>query len=170
MKKLWMLLMLVPLVVGFAQVQPWNCGAPEFRQFDFWVGDWEVRDASGSVVIGQNRIEKIHGGCALQENWVGAPGDTGTSLNTYYPPEKKWHQVWVSNNGAFLRIAGEFKDGKMVLVGESVRPRAATKVLNRVTWSLVGNNPDRVRQFWEVSSDNGTTWQVDFDGLYIRKK
>jgi hypothetical protein len=169
MKKIWMLLVLVPLLAAYAQ-QPWNCSAPEFRQFDFWVGNWEVRDASGSAVIGQNRIERIHGGCALQETWTGAPGDTGTSLNTYYPPEKKWHQVWVSNNGAFLRISGEFKDSKMILIGESVRPGAGARVLNRVTWSLVDGNPDKVRQLWEVSTNGGTSWQVDFDGLYIRKK
>src|SRR3954467_12481658 len=31
------------------------CGTPPYRQFDFWLGDWEVRSAAGQL-LGHNRI------------------------------------------------------------------------------------------------------------------
>ena len=49
-----------------------RCDAAVRRQFDFWVGDWSV--TVGGQPAGDNRIEKILGGCALLENWTGAGG------------------------------------------------------------------------------------------------
>jgi hypothetical protein len=152
---------------GTAQ-QPAACDTPEHKQFDFWIGEWNVQDFGSGAPVGQNRIVQIHA-CTLEENWEGSAGDTGTSLNNYRPDERKWHQVWVNTNGAFLHLIGEFRDGKMVLSGESIRPLRGVRVLNRVTWSVV-NNRNRVRQFWEVSRDDGKTWSVDFDGLYVRRQ
>jgi hypothetical protein len=139
--------------------------SPEQRQFDFWIGEWEVFDFKSNTPVGQNTIRRVHG-CTLEENWRGTPGDTGTSFNAYRADQKRWHQVWVNDAGAFLHLEGEFKDGKMVLVGEAVRPRRGVAVQNRVTWSVVANG---VRQYWEISTDGGKTWAVDFDGLYRRK-
>jgi hypothetical protein len=42
-------------------------------------------------------------------------------------------------------------------------------VLHRILWSLVQNDSDRVRQFWQRSRDGGQTWETVFDGLYVRK-
>lgn len=125
---------------------------------------------SGGRTAGTDRVEKIQGGCALQETWNGAQGDTGISLNTYYLPEGRWHQIWVSNLGAFLEISGKFKDGKRVLTGESVGPRNGVRVLNRISWSLGNGNLEQVRQLWQVLSAGGQTGRVEFDGLYTRKK
>jgi hypothetical protein len=137
-------------------------------QFDFWIGEWDVVDYGSNTPVGKNLIRRIHG-CTLEENWVGRDGDTGTSLNTYRQNEKQWHQIWVNTNGAFLHLIGEFKDNKMILIGEATRPFSGAVLLNRVTWSVVNNNPNQVRQYWEVSSDAGKTWSVDFDGLYKRR-
>jgi hypothetical protein len=139
--------------------------SPEQRQFDFWLGEWEVVDFESKTPVGQNTIRRIHG-CTLEENWRGVYGDTGTSLNAYRSFDRRWHQVWVNDAGAFLHLEGEVQNGKMVLSGEAIRPRRGTVVLNRVTWSVVAEG---VRQFWETSSDGGKTWYIDFDGLYRRK-
>jgi hypothetical protein len=48
-----------------------------------------VTDAEG-VFQGTNRIEKILGGCALQENWTGAKGVTGRSFNIYASGRGVW--------------------------------------------------------------------------------
>lgn len=37
------------------------CSAPEIKQFDFWVGDWNLTWAD--TMHGNNRIEKIMDGC-----------------------------------------------------------------------------------------------------------
>src|SRR5689334_20132368 len=51
------------------------CGAAEYRQFDFWIGEWDVFDRDGSKA-GHNRVESIEGGCGVQENWTSIGGGT----------------------------------------------------------------------------------------------
>ena len=62
----------VPMSGLVAQVQPAACSGTPYRQFDFWVGDWEVTNVEGAVV-GQNTITKILKGrwtvkCSLEES------------------------------------------------------------------------------------------------------
>src|SRR5215218_6749456 len=67
---------------------PAPCSAAEHRQFDFWLGDWEVKGAAGKVA-GRISISSIHGGCVVYESWKGTGGVTGTSFNVYDPAKKK---------------------------------------------------------------------------------
>src|SRR5215470_7613228 len=38
------------------------------REFDFWIGDWDVVDAKGNR-LGQSHVELMLGDCVLLENW-----------------------------------------------------------------------------------------------------
>jgi hypothetical protein len=144
--------------------KPPGCAAAPHRQFDFWLGEWEVTDAKGKTA-GRNRIVALHDGCALQESWSGSGGFTGTSLNAYDADRKTWHQTWVDNSGGVLQLEGRYADGRMVLAGES--QDGGSKVMQRITWERL---PDgRVRQLWESSKDGGTTWTVAFDGYYTKR-
>lgn len=137
---------------------------PEARQFDFWVGAWEVTTPDGKVA-GHNRIELILDGRALQEHWSGRGGFTGTSLNLYDASAGKWRQFWVDHTGGVLQLAGGLVDGRMVLEGASTSDGKAT--IDRITWTP--NADGSVRQFWEQSTDGGATWSVAFDGLYRKQ-
>lgn len=142
---------------------------PLYRQFDFWVGEWDVKltaNVSGPS-IGSSRIELIEDGCLILENWTAARGGTGKSFNFYDRSQGKWRQVWVGNTGGALDFAGEYKDNQMRYEGQTIGPNGQ-KSLHRLTFFNLG--PDRVRQFWETSTDGGKTWMVAFDGTYIRKK
>lgn len=143
------------------------CAAPEYHQFDFWVGEWTVTAPNGKVV-GTNTIDRPLGSCVLQEHWIGAGGSHGSSFNIYDATRKQWHQTWVDNQGLLLLLDGTYADGKMVLSGPGV-DRAGAAIINRITWQRIGRNPDRVRQLWETSADGGKTWQTSFDGIYARK-
>jgi hypothetical protein len=147
--------------------KPPACAASEYRQFDFWQGDWDVRDATGKIV-GRNRIVSLQNGCALQENWTGTGGVSGTSLNIYDSDHKRWHQTWVDNSGGLLQLDGGIVDGAMVLRGESISADAPPKTaLQKITWTP---QPDgRVRQLWESSTDSGKTWAIVFDGMYSKR-
>jgi hypothetical protein len=143
---------------------PEPCASPEHRQFDFWLGDWEVRE--GDRIAGANRITRILGGCALREEWSGAGGGQGTSLNVYDAARRRWHQTWVDGKGLVLLLEGQWRGGKMVLEGE--RPTTTGKTSReRISWTPQPGG--RVRQLWESSSDSGKTWQVVFDGIYAKK-
>jgi hypothetical protein len=142
---------------------PPACSAPERHQFDFWLGNWRVSDASGKFQ-GTNDVTSAYGGCALQEHWTGSGGDVGSSFNTYMPGRKQWHQTWVDNSGLTLILFGGLHGTSMVLEG----PRAtrAGTVIDRITWTPM---PDgRVRQHWQQSGPGGKPWQEVFDGYYAR--
>lgn len=157
----------LPAVLAGAQAPPAPppaCQSAEYRQFDFWVGNWDVFLPNGQKA-GENRIEPISGGCALLENWSGRGGFTGKSLNIYDRDDKRWHQTWVDSSGGLLMIAGSLVDKRMVLTSEP--SGAAGSAQQRITWT-----PDEdgsVRQFWESSADAGKTWTVSFDGKYVRR-
>ena len=138
---------------------------PEYRQFDFWAGDWIVTDRAGTEQ-GRNSIRPAQKGCVLIENWTSATGTTGMSINYYDPTLEKWVQQWISS-GAQIRIEGGIEDGSMVLTGYIYTLATGTKADFRGTWSLLKDG--RVRQFFEQSTDGGTTWQAWFEGFYARQ-
>ncbi len=152
-------------VSGQQQARP-SCSDPAFRQFDFWVGDWEVTDSAGKAVYGTNRVTLEEGKCLVHEHWTGSRGGTGQSFNFRDPQTGHWTQLWVGNDGLVLDITGGLEGKAMVLTGEGVTT-AGQKVLHRASWTPM---PDgRVRQFWQQSSDAGTSWTVVFVGWYRKK-
>jgi len=145
-----------------------NCSAPEHRQFDFWLGDWNVLDPAGKPA-GTNLITKELDGCMLQEHWRSADGrQVGTSLNHYDPASATWNQTWVDSTAGFLVLRGAFHGGRMVMTGDKAMPGGGT-VANRIAWEKTGPGGAHVRQLWERSQDGGKTWTVVFDGTYVRK-
>lgn len=139
------------------------CEAPEYRQFDFWVGTWRVENSAGGEA-GRNRIERILDGCALQESWVGAGGGKGHSYSIYDARSGRWHQTWVDDQGRLLQLDGGLEEGRMVLEGQWSGPDGSA-VRHRIGWGPLEDG--RVRQVWEISRDDGESWNTVFDGIYI---
>jgi hypothetical protein len=144
---------------------PAACDSAAHHEFDFWIGQWEVRLPTGRLA-GTNRIEPLLGGCVLQEHWRSAGGGHGTSLNFYDRTTRRWNQVWVDAQGGVLRLTGARSGEAMVLTG--VLPDSAgAPVQQRITWTSRADGS--VRQLWESSSD-GRTWTTAFDGTYKRAR
>ena len=114
---------------------------------------------------GQQPDQPIAGGRALLENWEGAGGGSGKSLNVYNQAPKQWQQFWVDSSGGVLELTGGLVDGRMVLAN-SVNKGNGAALRNRLTWTP--NADGSVRQLWETSTDDGRTWRTVFDGLYRR--
>ena len=152
-----------------AAAAPAPCSASERRQFDFWVGEWEVKNPKGQVV-GHSRIESILGGCAIAEHWSSATGNganDGKSYNFYNADLKRWEQYWVDASGSRLLLSGGFGGGSMVLEGRQDLPgKDGVHKRERITWTP--NADGSVRQLWESSVDEGKNWTIAFDGLYRR--
>ncbi len=127
---------------------------PEARQFDFWVGEWEVLGSKGKKV-GENTIQLAHNGWVLIENWRGAGGVTGSSLSLFNNAEPKhWTQYWADNSGGELYMKGGLVNGSMVLEEKSTDAEGHA-VVNRTTWTPRADGT--VRQHWETSNDGGKT-------------
>jgi hypothetical protein len=137
-----------------------------YQQFDFWLGEWEVRTASGSVLAGNSVIEKILGSCVILENWTGAGGGSGKSFNIYNTTSKQWEQIWVDAVGSLTKYSGGIKDGAMDYFADSVGPNGAPIKLHLQFFKL---GPDTVRQFNQISTDGGATWTFGYDFIYTRK-
>ena len=141
------------------------CDEPERRQFDFWLGEWDVHDPEGKLA-GRNRITALFDGCALREEWEGASGFRGTSLNAWSLHTGQWHQTWTDSSGLLLQLNGGLRNGVMVLEGEAPLPGQCERTLrHRISWSPLEGEPDRLRQHWEVVAPDGS-WQTVFDGRY----
>lgn len=139
--------------------------SPEFRQFDFWIGEWDVKNPQG-VLSGSSSVQLILGQCIIFENWTGGSGTNGKSFNIYDANDKKWHQTWVDDKATFTHYIGGLVDGKMVVVAETII--AGQKTLAKMTFSKLPNGD--VRQFGENSTDDGKTWVTAFDLIYSRKR
>jgi hypothetical protein len=157
--------LLLPLVSTAQTGKPAACDNPEHRQFDFWIGDWDVTTPDGKPA-GRNVITRELNGCVLHEHWSGAGGMNGESFNIWDRVQKRWHQTWVSDNGNLLLLDGSFQNGSMQVSGVSGAPDQP--VTNKITWKPATDGS--VRQHWEVSKDGGKTWNTAFDGQYRRAK
>src|SRR4051794_35372236 len=84
---------------------------PTYRQFDFWIGDWDVYGVKGNKA-GESHVELILDSCIIYENWQ----STGKSFNTYNNALKTWQQTWVDDKGGLTEYFGGFAENKMTLV------------------------------------------------------
>ena len=139
------------------------CASAEHRQFDFWLGDWQVHRPDGAIA-GINRIQREYGGCVVHERYATGKGYSGESLNVYDAARKVWHQTWVDSTGLLLTLEGGWTGKAMVLQGEAVQPNG-TRARQRITWTP--NADGSVRQLWEVAGANDA-WAVVFDGRYTK--
>lgn len=144
-----------------------HCSAAEYRQFDFWIGDWDTfeADAPDGPSIARARVEPIAEGCAIRELYEQGDGLVGDSILSYDPVRKQWQQTWVTNRGSIMVIWGNFKDGVLVLEGE-VHLQDGKSVMQRITWKTEGEG---VRETAVLSKDGGQTWAPAFDVLFLKR-
>ena len=140
-----------------------TCRSAETGQFDFWVGEWDLSWEGGA---GTNRIEKIMGGCVIQENFDGTQAMKlqGMSVSTWNPKLGKWRQTWVDNQGGYLDFVGGFEGGRMTLTRPA--PVLGDNVVQRMVWYNIEN--DSFNWNWERSDDGGKTWKVNWKIAYVR--
>ena len=147
---------------------------PQAREFDFWVGEWDVYPNGAATLVGHSKIEMAAGGCMILENWtaVGPMPHTGKSMNYINSVTGKWEQFWIGSGGLTVSnpqkfVNGEYRDGAMRFEFEQTG-RSGQKQIGRFIFFNEG--PDQVRQFNEVSTDGGKTWTTVYDFVYKRKK
>jgi len=149
---------------AFAQSKP-SCDTPAHHAFDFWLGDWDVKDAKGNAA-GSSHVERILDQCVIFENWT-SPGYEGKSFNTLNPKTQKWTQYWVDTAGTTAEMTGAFEDKNLVYQRDMTR-RDGTPAKSRMTFFNLADG--RVRQLVEQSTDNGKTWTTQLDLHYTKKK
>jgi tetratricopeptide (TPR) repeat protein len=143
----------------------------ENRQFDFWVGDWDVVTTKEGATAGTSHIERTLGDCVIWENWTSlgnSAGYAGKSYNIYNPDLARWEQFWVDNMAGMIHFYGGLKDGVMDFYTDEVPQSDGTRLKRHLQFFNLG--ADRVRQFSQGSTDGGKTWTVEYDLTYNRRK
>jgi hypothetical protein len=139
------------------------CSAPEYRQFDFWIGDWDAFDVSEPTTVSAHiRVDRILSGCVLEETYEGANGAKGQSFSIFDKSRGVWHQTWVTNRGKLLVIEGKMQDGAMVLTGSDLTADGKPRLVRGI-WKTSSAG---VRETADTSTDNGVTWTPWFDLLF----
>ena len=139
---------------------------PESRQFDFWIGDWNVTsNVNAGVQVGKSHVELILGQCVIFENWTASPG-SGKSFNAWNADLGCWQQNWMDELGDVTNYTdGHFTEGAMRF---HARKKTAAGVLQEHKLTFFPLGPDEVRQLGEHSEDGGATFKVDYDLDYRR--
>jgi hypothetical protein len=168
---LTLILLLAASLIATAQAKPSPCDTrAESRQFDFWVGDWDVVATKANKPAGVSHIERAIGNCVIWENWtsLGTSGYAGKSYNAYNPNLKRWEQFWVDNAGDAIFFYGNLKDGVMDFYTDEIPQPDGTRLKRHLQFFNLGS--DKVRQYSQGSTDGGQTWKAEYDLTYIRKK
>lgn len=166
-------LLFLLLVSATLQAQQLPCAGPAYRQFDFWIGEWEAFATNGQKA-GDSRITLILDSCIVLEEWTSASISkgiryAGKSFNTYNSATKQWQQTWVDNVGGTTHyLEGSGTDGKIVFLSQPFAFSKDTVAVRRLSFYKL--NDKTVRQHGEISKDNGTHWATEFDLEYRRLK
>ncbi len=135
------------------------------QQLDFWIGEWEVSSQQGTK-LGTSLVAKKDKGKAISETWLATGGSSGTSLLYFDPSEKKWHLVCVMDQGEIFRGSGSIQERTLSMEGDHIRGDGSK---GRFKLTLLRQDQDKIRYSIEVSSDDGKTWRLAHDAVYVRK-
>ncbi|MGA9856164.1 MAG: hypothetical protein WBR29_12920 [Gammaproteobacteria bacterium] len=162
-----MLLTIMVLILAgpvVADTQP--CSTPEYRQLNFWLGNWNAFDDDGKGPdMAQDQISSILGGCVILERYMQNDGHDGESFSIYDTTRHVWHQTWVTNDGELLTLEGHFRNGVLTMYGHNL-DKNSNPVWYRATWQMQGQG---VREIAYLSNDKGRSWQPDFDILFLHR-
>jgi len=141
------------------------CAGAEAKQFDFWLGEWDLTWENGR---GTNTITRALDGCVIMENFNGGTSMPlrGMSLSVWSNATGAWQQTWVDNEGGYLDFSGGLqKDGRMIL--ERKGKVEGKEVLQRMIWHDI--RPSSLVWNWERSEDGGVAWKVVWRIAYRRR-
>jgi hypothetical protein len=142
---------------------------PRNHDFDFWIGDWNCYRTGTQILSGTSHVEAMAGGCAILENYTATQAYSGKSFNFYDTITGKWEQDWIGSGGPGDRqryYNGEYKNGTMHFTYET---RNANGSKTKGTFIFYNISRDSVRQYQDVTDDNGKIISVTYDLTYLRK-
>jgi hypothetical protein len=142
-----------------------KCDAPESRDFDFWVGNWDLRVRQRIGLEGEefregkaiSTVRPILDGCVLLEEIEGdkLPRPVlGMSVSTFNSKTGKWQQTWVDNSANNMIFEGGYVNGRMEMIHKAIDDRQT------VLWRITFHNVDEDQFDWayDRSTDGGRTW------------
>lgn len=138
-----------------------SCPAAEYRQLDFWVGEWALSWAgpNGQRRTGTNRITRDeYGTCVITEHFRSADGSLkGHSVSSYLAPAKAWRQTWVDDQGGYITLTGGPVSGQKHGFELESYLRQPGPALTRMIWEDV--KADSLVWRWQKRAPADGPWQ-----------
>ncbi len=150
--------------------RPAGCTSPESRQFDFWLGEWDVSPSASTtgVTVAESSISLHDQGCVIIEHWRPFGGGHGHSLNSYDAADQKWHQTWVDSTGSRTEFAGAV-DSEGVLRFDVLGPPQPGQAPGARRMNFQRIDASTVRQWGDLTPEGGGELVVEWDFTYRRR-
>jgi len=150
--------------------RPAGCTAAENRQFDFWLGEWDVLPSSSQsgVLVAESTISLHDQGCVIMEEWRPFAGAHGHSINIYDATDQNWHQVWMDATGRRTVYRGVLQDDVLRMDNLNPLPDQNGNP-QRLRMSFQALDANTVRQWGERFDEASSQWTVAWDLTYRRR-
>lgn len=148
--------------------RPAGCAGAESRQFDFWLGEWDVSPGQSTVVVAESVIAAHDQGCVILENWRPFRNAHGHSINSYDATDGKWHQTWVDASGTRTEYSGSV-DAEGVMRLDNLSPPRPGAPQGRQRMNLQRIDADTVRQWGEAYDEAQQSWNTTWAFTYRRR-
>lgn len=145
--------------------------AEKLKTFGQFVGSWSLEctstDTNGHNIrmIGELHFGWVLGGRAVQDIWIvpgrGESGEGqpqfafhGSTIRFYDETIDAWRSTWVEPvNGRVRRFIGRLVDENIVLLSDEDEPQ--------LRWTFTNIKSDSFTWVGEISTDGGSTWEVE---------
>ncbi|AGC43419.1 hypothetical protein MYSTI_02090 [Myxococcus stipitatus DSM 14675] len=148
------------------------------RDFDFWVGKWNIRNrrlrerlkgCTEWIEFEATSVARLLlGGMGIEDEYRTEfwSGFVGSAYQFFNPETKQWSIYWVDNRRGILEppVVGSFTGD--VGVFEGVDTYEGRPIRVRYTWSRVTSAAPRWEQAF--STDGGVTWETNWVMDFIR--
>lgn len=174
--------LVVSLLPAQAPASPGPCPEPEARAFDFWIGEWDVRNrhrrpnsddpAWVDTGLATNRVYAVLEGCAIVEHWRGTVSGReliGFSVRAWNPRMREWDLVllWPQpERPNFGVLQGTFRHGRGEFFFDGTNAQGQP-LRNR--YSFADITPASLRWDVAVSADAGLTWRTNWIMEFTRR-
>ena len=156
----------VALATGRAMAGSPGCKAPEYRQLDFWLGNWKAYDNDGKgPYVARDEVTALLGDCVILEKYRQNDGLDGNGVTIYDASRNLWHQTWVTNSGQLLILEGRFSRGVLTMSGSNWG-KDGKRVWYRVSWK---SQDGGVQETAVVSTEAGLSGRPPFDILFVKR-
>ncbi len=129
----------------------------------FWM---EPNSKTPMVTEGTSEITTIFGGRYLKMTYkgemMGMPFK-GFGLTGYDNAKKVYESIWIDNMGTgIMFMSGNYKDGKMILIGTSVDPLTKKDVTVKEVNTDIDQNHFKFEMFMVTDEGEVKTMQIDY--------
>lgn len=154
--------------------RPAGCSSAAQRQFDFWLGEWDVSPSLASanavppILIAESSISQHAQGCVMLEHWRPFRSGHGHSINFFDSAAGLWRQTYADASGTHTIFEGRLGDDGIMRLNNLGPPPAGSPAGQR-RMSFQPLDANTVRQWGEVMDARTGTWSTEWEFTYRRR-